>query len=146
VNKSCFSVGCWFSPVNLDGTTRYLAHKDGQFGLSYVNNVLRFTFTDNTSTVHTYDSDAGKVKAYGRHFVMITYDGATLKMYLNAQLHKQWTLGYTLNPSTNDVYLGMFLQGNLAEMMLWTRALVDQEVTELYFFPLNRVVQSRGGS
>ena len=36
-------------------------------------------------------------------------------------------------------------RGNLAEMMLWTRALVDQEVVELYFFPLNRVVQSRSG-
>ena len=75
VNGSCFSVGGWFSPVNLDNTVRHLAHKDGQFGLSYVNTVLRFTFTDSNGDVNTCDSDTGKVKAYGRLFVMITYDG-----------------------------------------------------------------------
>ena len=90
--------------------------------------------------MHTYDSDSGKVKAYGRHFVAITYDGSILTMYLNGQIHKMWTINLTLGSSTNKVYLGMFLQGNEAEVMLWNRCLVDQEVTELYFFPLNRVV------
>ena len=82
VNESCFSVGGWFSPVNLDNVVRYLAHKDGQFALSYVNNVLRFTFTDSNGGVSTLDSDAGKIKAYGRIFVMITYDSETLTMYI----------------------------------------------------------------
>jgi hypothetical protein len=147
VNASCFSVGGWFSPVDLDNTVRYLAHKDGQFGLSYVNTVLRFTFTDAGATIHTYESDVGKVKAYGRHFVMITYDGSSqLKMYINGVVHKTFTLAsLLLQGSTNKIYLGMFLKGNAAEMMFWTRCLTDQEVLELYFFPLNRVVQSRSG-
>ena len=146
VNDSCFSVGGWFSPVDLDNIERYLAHKSGQFSLSYVNTVLQFTLYDNSGTPHTYVSEAGKVKAYGRHFVMVTYDGSVLKMYFSAQVHRQLTLNLTLNASTNKLYLGMFLKGNEAEMMFWTRCLTDQEVTELYFFPLNRVVQSRGGS
>ena len=133
------SVGGWFSPINLDGTVRYLAHKDGQFALGYVNDVLRFTFTDNSSNVHTYDSDAGKVKAGGRLFVMVTYDGSVLRMYINGVLHKAWTLNLSFHLSTNKVYLGVFSKGAFAEWMFWNRCLVDQEVTELYFFPLCRV-------
>jgi hypothetical protein len=71
---------------------------------------------------------------------MVTYDGHFIKFYLNAQLLSTVDVEHLLASSTNNVYLGMFLQGNLAEMMLWTRCLLDQEVTELYFFPLNRVV------
>ena len=138
---NAFSVGGWFSPSELNNIYRCLAHKDGQFTLGYLENVLRFTFTASDLGVQTFDSDAGKVKAGGRLFVIVTFDGLTVKMYINAQLHKSWSHPCPLNASTNKVYLGMFLQGAFAEMMLWRRALVDQEVTELYFFPLNRVVQ-----
>ena len=37
--------------------------------------------------------------------------------------------------------LGVFLKGVLAEVMLWQRALVDQEVLDLYFFPLLRLIK-----
>jgi hypothetical protein len=142
---NAFSVGGWFSPSELNSTHRYLAHKDGQFSLGYIDNLLRFTFTASDLGVQTFDSDAGKVKAGARLFVIVTFDGQTVKMYINAQLHKSWSHPYPLNASTNKVYLGMFLQGAFAEMMLWTRPVVDQEVTELYFFPLNRVVQTATG-
>jgi hypothetical protein len=142
---NAFSVGGWFSPSELNSTHRYLVHKDGQFSLGYIDNLLRFTFTASDLGVQTFDSDAGKVKAGARLFVIVTFDGQTVKMYINAQLHKSWSHPYPLNASTNKVYLGMFLQGAFAEMMLWTRPVVDQEVTELYFFPLNRVVQTATG-
>ena len=46
--------------------------------------------------------------------------------------------------SANTVYLGVFLKGVLAEVMLWPGR-CDQEVLELYFFPLLRVVSGGGG-
>ena len=75
----------------------------------------------------------------------VTYDGATVKMYVNGYLHKQWSQTGNPDSSANTVYLGVFLKGVLAEVMLWSRVLVDQEVLELYFFPLFRVV-GNGGS
>jgi hypothetical protein len=142
---SKLSVGGWFSPSANDSTDRNIVHKDGQFGLKYKvsTGVLTFTLTTG-SGLHTFASDAGVITVGGRLFVMCTYDGATVKMYINGYLHKQWS--QTGNPSTspNTVYLGVFLKGVLAEVMLWQRALVDQEVLELYFFPLFRVVS--GGS
>ena len=138
-----FSIGGWFSPSSLDTTRRYLIHRDGQFGLSYLLSggvpILQFTFTTGGG-VNYFTFGEGKVKVGGRHFVMVTYDGTTLKCYLNTKMVASWTLGWTIDATSNKVYLGMFSLGILAEWMLWNRALVDQEVTELYFFPLTRCV------
>ena len=138
-----FSIGGWFSPSSLDTTRRYLIHRDGQFSLSYLLSggvpILQFTFTTGGG-VNYFTFGEGKIKVGGRHFVMVTYDGTTLKCYLNTKIVASWTLGWNIDASSNKVYLGMFSLGILAEWMLWNRALVDQEVTELYFFPLNRVV------
>ena len=142
-----FSVGCWFSPSSLDAAVRNLIHKDGQFGLKHVgtNGVLRFTFTDANRDVQTFDSNAGAVRVGARLFAMVTHDVATstLKMYLNGHLHKTFSQAGHVHASTNKVYLGISFEGVIAHNMLWTRSLSDQEVLELYFFPLNRVVQSR---
>ena len=98
------------------------------------------------STVHYFNSDARVATVGARLFVMVTYDGALVKMYVNGYLHKQWSQAGNPDSSANTVYLGVFLKGVLAEVMLWSRALVDQEVLELYFFPLFRVVGGGSGS
>jgi hypothetical protein len=76
---------------------------------------------------------------------MVTYDGTHLKMYVNGNLHKTFDQTGTPHSSLNKVYVGMFLKGVIAETMFWQRCLVDQEVLELYFFPLLRCVK-KGGS
>jgi hypothetical protein len=138
-----FSIGGWFSPSSLDTTCRYLIHRDGQFSISYLISggvpILQFTFTIGGG-VNYFTFGEGKIKVGGRHFVMVTYDGTTLKCYLNTKMVASWILGWTIDASINKVYLGMFSLGILAEWMLWNRALIDQEVTELYFFPLTRCV------
>ena len=141
-----FSVGCLFSPSSLSANPRFLIHKDGQFGLSHVgvDGRLRFTFTDASNNIQTFDSEPGVVRVGGRHFAVISYDGSNVKMYMNGHLHKSFAQTGAPHSSTNSVYLGSSFQGVLAHCMLWSRRLVDQEVLELYFFPLNRVVQSRG--
>lgn len=140
------SVGAWFSPSANDSTDRFIAHKDGQFALKYKvsTGVVTFSLTIG-STVYDFESDLGFVAVGARLFVMCTYDGAIVKMYLNGFLHKQWSRSGNPDSSANTVYFGVFLKGVLAEVMLWTRALVDQEVLELYFFPLLRVVGASGG-
>ena len=129
-------------------------HKDGQFVLCQYesNGVLRFQFTDTNNVIHTYDSDPGLLKVGGRHFVVISYDGVNsddskkgVYMYMNGHLHKFFPQTGNPHVSSNKIYLGVGYHGPLTHCMFWTRRLVDQEVLELYFFPLNRVVQSRGG-
>ena len=133
------SVGGWFSPSASDSTDRHIIHKDGQFGLGYKvsTGVLTFTLTIG-SVVHTFNSDSGMVTVGKRLFVVCTYDGSSVCMYINGYLHKQWSQTGNPDSSSNTLYLGVFLKGVLAETMIWQRALVDQEVLELYFFPLLR--------
>ena len=140
------SFGGWFSPSAADATERNVCHKSGQFGLHYHSNtgVVTASITIG-STVHYFNSDAGVATVGARLFVMVTYDLAHVRMYVNGYLHKEWTQTGNPDSSANTVYLGVFLKGILAEVMLWSRALVDQEVLELYFFPLFRVV-GNGGS
>jgi hypothetical protein len=146
-NGGNFSMGAWFSPSANDSTKRFIAHKDGQFALYYHVNtgILSFDFTDASGSVHTYNSNPGVATVGGRLFVMVTYDktlndGKNLKFYLTGNLIKSFSQTGDIHASANKVYLGMFLKGIYFEPMLWTRALVGQEVTELYFFPLFRVV------
>ena len=143
---SKLSFGGWFSPSANDSTKRFVCHKDGQFALYYHVNtgVLGCDIVTGTGT-HSYSSDAGLIKVGGRIFAMITYDQSKVRMYYNGWLHKEWSLTGAPSSSANTVYLGVFLKGVLAEVMLWSRALVDQEVLELYFFPLFRVVGTSGG-
>ena len=107
---------------------------------------MRLTFTDSNNAVQTFDSDPALVKVGGRNFAVVSYDGATVKMFMNGHLHKTFNQTGAPHASSNKVYLGVGFEGVLAHCMLWSRRLVDQEVLELYFFPLNRVVQSREGA
>jgi hypothetical protein len=142
-----FSVGAWFSPSANDGTKRFVAHKDGQFALFYRVNTgaVGFDFVDASNVTHTFSSDAGIATVGARLFFMVAYDGVHLKMYVNGKLHKTFDQTGTPHSSLNKVYVGMFLKGVIAEVMFWQRCLVDQEVLELYFFPLLRCVK-KGGS
>jgi hypothetical protein len=136
-----FSVGAWFSPSANDSTLRRVVNKSLQFDLQYHVNTGVLTFQLYTGGQwHVFNSDAGLIKVGGRIFAMVTYDRQKVRMYYNGWLHKEWSETGAPASATGNVYLGSALKGVLAEVMLWSRALVDQEVLELYFFPLFRVV------
>ena len=118
------SFGGWFSPSATDSTERNVCHKSGQFGLHYHSNtgVVTASITIG-STVHYFNSDAGVATVGARLFVMVTYDGAHVRMYVNGYLHKEWSQTGNPDSSANTVYLGVFLKGVLAEVMLWSTSI-----------------------
>jgi len=134
-----FSIGGWISPSTQDGTSRYIVHKDGQFSLKVVNGAIVLTVYDSGGTPHTFTT-APIVTVGGRNFILATYDGATIRIYRNTKVVLEQNISMSIHSSTNKVYIGFSFQGALAEVMLWQRCLYDQEVVELYFFPLVRTV------
>ena len=42
------------------------------------------------TTFKHFDSEPGVVRVGGRHFAVISYDGANVKMYMNGHLHKSF--------------------------------------------------------
>ena len=114
-------------------------HKDGQFTLKVVNGTVILIVYDSGGTPHTFTT-ASIVTVGGRNFVMATYDGTTIRIYRNTKVVLEQNISMSIHSSTNKVYVGMGFQGALGEVMLWQRCLYDQEVVELYFFPLVRTV------
>ena len=134
-----FSIGGWISPSVEDGASRNIVHKDGQFTLKVVNGAIVLVVYDSGGTPHTYTTNS-IVAVGGRNFIMATYDGATIRIYRNTKVVLEQSISMSIHASINKVYIGVAFQGALGEMMLWQRCLYDQEVVELYFFPLVRTV------
>ena len=146
-SNSDFSVGGWFSPTALVDHAPLLG-KDGQFllELSGTAGAIRFGVYVGGNWVYV-TSPSGAVAANGRCFAMGVYDGAKLTLYVSnpqgvsqLQTYTQAQTG-SLAQSTAKLYLaGSGFEGVISECMVWSRALAAQEVQELFFRPLVRVV------
>jgi hypothetical protein len=136
---SKFSVGGWISPSVQDGNSRNIIHKDGQFTLKVVNGTIILIVYDSGGSPHTFTTSP-IVTVGGRNFIIATYDGTTIRIYRNTKVALEQNISMSIHSSVNKVYIGMGFQGALGEVMLWQRCLYDQEVVELYFFPLVRTV------
>lgn len=140
--KSAFAVAAWFSPEESYGDGNYLIIKVDQFFLQHYgeDNRLRFgVYIENTW--RTVTSDAEACPLWSRNFAVGVYDGVNLSLYLNGVLLKSVPQTGNVDLCGNDVFLASSYEGVIAEVSLWARALSAQEVSELYFFPLTRVVK-----
>jgi len=142
-----FAVGGWVSPENVFSDGNYILYKSGQFLLQLygTGNKPRFGVYVGGGW-HYVTADSG-VDLYGRVFVMGVYTGSELRLYVDGELAKSATLTGNVDASTEKVYIGSKagsggFEGAMAEVMLWTRALDDAEVEELYYYPLLRLVKT----
>ncbi|MEI6455652.1 MAG: LruC domain-containing protein [bacterium] len=71
------------------------------------------------------------------HHVAATYDGTTMKLFIDGVLKVSGTNSGTLNTSNSDVYIGNQntinpFKGTMDEVLLYDRALTDSEVSMIY--------------
>lgn len=73
------------------------------------------------------------------YFITGTYDGSTVKVYLNATLEGSASMSVNINNITQTTVLGQFgsytglpCSGYIDEVGSWSRALSSTEITELY--------------
>ncbi|MBO8175420.1 MAG: hypothetical protein H0Z18_09200 [Thermococcus sp.] len=75
--------------------------------------------------------------------LVVTYDGSTLKFYENTQLYSQRTMTGTILDTTNPLYIGAdsanyrVFNGSIALVFIYTRALSDDEIKQIYENPNN---------
>jgi hypothetical protein len=137
-----FAVGCWFSPEANYADGNYLVFKEDQVYIQHYGTDNKVRFGVKIGGVwRTATSAAGVVSLYGRHFLMGVYDGVNLTLYLNNVVVATTAQAGNADASANSTFLGHVYHGIIAEVMLWTRTLSAQEVQELYFFPLARIVK-----
>ena len=97
------------------------------------------TLADDGLNESVYSS--GNVSYGNWEHVVITYDGSVLKHYKNGQLTGQETLNININTDSSNLTFGevhmenghwLLFSGKMDDLGYWSRALTQQEVTNLY--------------
>ena len=93
-----------------------------------------YSITSNNSfAVATINSTSIQSKLpSGWNHVVMTYNGAQLKLYINGLLSSQTDLTETITTNSNSLNIGKDQQATIEETALWTRALSENEVKELF--------------
>ncbi len=142
-----FTVEAWTSPVSSAADGNYLAAKADQFFLQHYTTYNKIRFGAKVNGTWTYATTVGSVVPIdSRSHVVGVYDGGTLSVYINGTLNTSAAASGSINASAGTLFIGAGtvgtggLDGYVGPCSLWNRPLGAQEVTELYFFPLTRVV------
>ena len=141
-----FAIGCCFSPSALVANSAPVKH-DTNYSIDILETgEVRFGLYIGGSWVYL-SSAAGVIVANGRGFAMGVYDGINMYLYVADPASTNQLLTYSQtqsgnlgSPTGNLVIGGSGYVGVVAEVMKWGRSLSAQEVQELFFRPLARVI------
>ena len=145
------ALGIWLSTEDHFADANYAISKDAQIAIQHYGTDDRIRFGVHIDGSWQWvTSDANISPMYGRTFAMGVYDATNLLLYVNGKIHKTQTRTgavAAIDASAAHLYIAAktsasgYFHGVLAEAMAWTRSVSAQEVQELYFFPLARLVK-----
>ncbi|HOZ53095.1 MAG TPA: DUF2341 domain-containing protein [bacterium] len=111
---------------------------DNQYRLHHSSNNSSFEFAIRTSAGNRWAASSAPPLQGVWQFVVGTYDGATLKIYVNGQLSGQATWSGNLVTSNSDLRLGSrssndrYFNGNIDKTQIYNKALLAEEILDLY--------------
>ena len=107
--------------------------------INYSGQVQTALYPYSQSGTNIYES--GNVTYGNWEHVVITYDGSVVKHYVNGQLTGQETLNINIAVSSTNITFGelhmanghwYLFSGKMDDLGYWSRALTQQEITDLY--------------
>jgi hypothetical protein len=148
--KSSVSVAAWVNSSTAQGTDKYIIAKGASscsaasYGLyTGLNGGLRFYVSQNNGGSFTLSPDAGsRVWNGGWHFVVGTYDGSSVRLYVDGRQVGDGTpmsgaIDYKY--ADNDLFIGHYngcsaldFKGAIDEPQVWSRALSSSDVGSAY--------------
>jgi alpha-L-fucosidase len=146
-----FTVAMWVNLTNLPAANSYyaLAVK----GADMAENYELLVGYPNAGGIHfpvkwtdgnrSGDSSSTQLAAGNWNHVVLTYDGASAKVYINSVLDTTKTYNKTPLANTGQLIIGnesamsRYLKGKLDEVRIYNRALSQQEITNLYNYTGN---------
>lgn len=112
---------------------------DNQYRLHHTNSNSAFEFAVRTApNGDRWVNSVTKPQAGVWYFVVGTYDGSDLKIYVNGNLENTASHGGDLVTSTSDLNIGRrtsndrFFDGTIDEVAIFDRALSSQEIEDIY--------------
>jgi hypothetical protein len=139
---SAISISCWFYNEENGSITESIADKwtsdeDGELQF-FINSQSTLVFNIFTPSKNSKASTTGALIGLNQWYhLVVTWDGTYLNMYINGSLvGSPVPATGTIPNTTNDFYIsypGNFSHnGTIDEVGLWSRALSQAEVTQLY--------------
>jgi hypothetical protein len=141
---SAFSISCYFQ-WDSSGSVQALVTKDNISGagrawsfFTLATNKVRFSVF-NTSSAEAFVNTTTSVNDGLTHHIVVTRDGATIKIYLDGVLEGTNSSAYTTQRSNStEVILGGFasstlwFDGQIRQPLIFDTALTADEVQQLY--------------
>lgn len=121
------------------GDSTYRLHLNGGCSINGVTTANAFTFGFNGGCGNA-DLNSGVVPVPGEWYHVVgTYDGATIKIFVNGVLRNSQALATTIGSNTyglffgeNSQYTGRNWSGDIDEVKVFSRALPDAEIYAMY--------------
>ncbi len=121
------------------GDTTYRLHLNGGCSINGITTGNAFTFGFNAGCGNA-DLNSGIVPVAGQWYHVVgTYDGVTIKIFVNGVLTNSQALSTTIGINTYPLYLGenaqqtgRYWSGDIDEVKIFNRALPDNEVLSMY--------------
>ncbi|MDX8392283.1 MAG: LamG-like jellyroll fold domain-containing protein, partial [Mariprofundaceae bacterium] len=129
--------------VQVNTLTGDIISKDGEtFDRQYMINIIggKFRVHIGTSTGFWVYDGATTIAAGSQHHVAMTYDGATLKLFVDGVADGSWPVSGAIIATTQPVRIGggapigqsqFYYTGGIDEVKIYDRALADCEVSRL---------------
>jgi hypothetical protein len=146
LNPGAFTLVSWVSPGIVSGSYGYIYSNSrdccGSYnGIDFVihSNKLRGRIWNSTAIVKASVGSIGDNS--GWHQATYSYDGATIKLYINGVFDSQVSTGLGVgSPASYDSYIGTMghgagtytIDGILDDVRIYNRALTPTEITTLY--------------
>ena len=133
--SSGFTAEAWINPDVL-GTQTYLSqYASSQEAFAFIllsSGKIEFTVTTDGSTDQFFESSTAITAGAWSH-VALTFDGTTVKAYINGVAAGTKAVSGTMFASTAPIEIGArnnahFFNGNIDEVRIWTRVLTEAEI------------------
>ncbi|TVZ56254.1 putative secreted protein (Por secretion system target) [Lutibacter sp. Hel_I_33_5] len=133
--SSGFTAEAWINPDVL-GTQTYLSQYDsGQEAFAFIllsSGKIEFTVTTDGNSDQFFESSTAIVAGIWSH-VALTFDGTTVKAYINGVASGTNSVSGTMFASTAPIEIGArnnahFFNGTIDEVRIWTRTLTITEI------------------
>jgi PKD repeat protein len=116
-----------------------------RFQIEYDSNEIQFRLLNDSNGQH-YIASGGNVPFNQWSFVVATYDGSSVKLYVNSNLVNTEYFGFPMSQGQSKLTIGEtemsnghwnYWSGDLDELHYYNRALSESEIIELYGFRSN---------
>ncbi len=137
VKPAAWTVGAWVKPAGTKTTSQTLVRKGSGTAINYRLSIDANSLAPRLETCSSYVTSTIKLVQGQWSQVMGTYDGSTLRLYVNGSEANSKAVSGACNTSTEKVYVGADasdnrLAGALDEVALYPLALRSDKISELY--------------